>query len=95
MVFTPGLWIRKNKRFSTVLGGTVLASILFFLTTNLAVWAFGTMYSHNLTGLMECYAMAVPFFKNSLLGDLFYTGIMVGSVEAIQTWQKTAKIVKI
>lgn len=81
-----GLAIQKHKRVSTVLGGALLASILFFIITNGAVWAFGTMYSHNLNGLIQSYLMALPFFKNTLLGDLFYTGVLVGSMEVIQNY---------
>ena len=76
-----GLLVRKNKKFSTVLGGTLLGSILFFLITNASVWAFGTMYMHNFAGLMQSYTMAIPFFKNSLFGNLFYVGILVGGFE--------------
>lgn len=78
-----GLWVRKNKKLSTIVGGTVLGSILFFLVTNFAVWAFGTMYTHDFAGLTQSYLMAIPFFRNSLLGDLFYTGLLVGTYEAI------------
>jgi hypothetical protein len=77
-----GLMIRKDKKLSTVLGGTILGSVIFYLLTNFAVWSFGSWYEHNLTGLISCYAMAIPFFRNSLLGDLFYTGILVGAYEA-------------
>lgn len=78
-----GLWVRKNKKLSTVVGGTVLGSILFFLITNFSVWAFGTMYTHDFSGLTQSYIMAIPFFRNSLLGDLFYVGLLVGTYEAI------------
>lgn len=77
-----GLAIRKNKKLSTVLGGTILGSVIFYLVTNGAVWAFGNWYGHNLSGLINCYAMAIPFFRNSLLGDLFYTGVLAGVYEA-------------
>ena len=76
-----GLWIRRRRTFTRVLGGAVFGSILFFLTTNAAVWAFGAMYPHTIGGLLESYTMAIPFFRNSLLGDLFYVGILVGSME--------------
>jgi len=79
-----GLLIRKNKKFYTVLGGTVLGSIIFFLLTNAAVWVFGTLYPHSLAGLMESYAMAIPFFRNSLLGNLFYVGVLVGGYESVK-----------
>src|SRR3989339_767058 len=78
-----GLLVRKNKKAATVIGGTILGSILFFLITKCAVWAFGSMYTLSFAGLMQCYAMAIPFFKNTLLGDLFYTGVLVGSFEAL------------
>ncbi|MFZ2189628.1 MAG: DUF6580 family putative transport protein [Candidatus Magasanikiibacteriota bacterium] len=78
-----GLTIRKNIKFASVLSVTLLSSVLFFLITNFAVWAFGTMYIHNFTGLVQSYVMAVPFFKNSLLGDLFYVGVLVGGYETV------------
>ena len=78
-----GLLVKKNKKFSTILGGTLLGSILFFFVTNFAVWAFGIMYAHSFAGLIQCFMMAIPFFRNSLLGNLFYTGVLVGSVEAV------------
>lgn len=78
-----GLLVRKNKKAATVIGGTILGSILFFLITNFAVWTFGTIYAHDFAGLVQCYAMAIPFFKNTLLGDLFYTSVLVGSFELI------------
>lgn len=81
-----GLLVRKNKKFSTILGGTLLGSVLFFVVTNAAVWAFGTMYPHTIEGLMSSYAMGIPFFKNTLMGDLFYTGVLVGSMEAVLFW---------
>ncbi|MBI5222731.1 MAG: hypothetical protein HY980_04550 [Candidatus Magasanikbacteria bacterium] len=79
-----GLLVRKNKKLSTIIGGTVLGSILFFLITNFAVWAFGSMYAHNFTGLMQSFIMAIPFFRNSLLGDLFYVGLLTGTYESIR-----------
>lgn len=85
-----GLLVKRNnhssptgKKILNILSGTLVGSILFFLLTNLAVWAFGTMYTHTFSGLIQSYTMAIPFFKNSLLGDLFYCGIMIGGYEFI------------
>jgi len=90
-----GLIIRKHKKLSTVLGGTVLGGVIFYLATNGAVWAFGTLYPHTLAGLTQCYYMAIPFFRNSLLGDLFYTGILVGAYEACLALLYREKKVKV
>lgn len=49
------------------------ASILFFVVTNFGVWLQSGMYARTLAGLVECYYMALPFFRNTLLGDMVYT----------------------
>jgi hypothetical protein len=55
-------------------------SVQFFVVTNILVWAGGhdTSYPLTLAGLGECYVAAVPFFKNTLAGDLLYTGLFFG-----------------
>lgn len=82
-----GLIIRKKKNLFSVLFVTLLSSVLFYLITNTAVWAFGTMYTHNFAGLIQSYTMAIPFFKNSLLGDLFYVGILIGGYEMVMSFR--------
>lgn len=66
-----GIMIRKHKTFSRVATATIIGSLLFFLTTNAAVWAFGTMYPHTAAGLVQSYIMGLPFLKGTLFGDLF------------------------
>ncbi|MBI3335242.1 MAG: hypothetical protein HY001_01975 [Candidatus Portnoybacteria bacterium] len=83
-----GLWVRGRKRFSTVLGGTLCGSTLFFLITNAAVWAFSGIYPFTLSGLAQSYIMAIPFFRSTVLGDLFYVGLLMGSYEYITYWIK-------
>jgi len=39
------------------------------------------MYPKNPGGLLSCYAAGIPFFRNTILGDLFYCGLMFGSFE--------------
>ncbi len=73
-----------QPKFAPTVGLTLAGSIFFFLTTNAAVWAFGTMYTHDFVGLIQSYTMALPFFRNGLLGDLFYTGILVGSYQLVK-----------
>jgi hypothetical protein len=54
------------------------ASSLFFVTSNLATWAEGTLYPMTLPGLLKCYIAAIPFFKYTLLADLLGTGLLFG-----------------
>jgi len=68
---------------------TVAASVFFFATTNLAVWAFSGMYTHNINGLSQCFTLALPFFRNSLLGDLIYTASLFGCYSFAQAYAHT------
>lgn len=56
------------------------ASVLFFLITNFASWtSSASLYPQNFGGLMTCYAAGIPFFWNTLAGDLFYAAILFGA----------------
>lgn len=56
----------------------VSSSMFFFVATNFAVWLWSGMYAHSLSGLSQCFTLALPFFRNTLLSDLFYTGLLFG-----------------
>lgn len=76
-----GLWLRNHRSTATIVGGALTASILFFLITNFAVWYGGTMYPQNWQGLVTAYVAGIPFFRNTLLGDLTYTAVLFGAYE--------------
>lgn len=63
----------KNNKWQSLLNASLISSVLFFLITNFGVWATGTMYAKNFNGLMQSYAMGIPFFRNTILSDLFYS----------------------
>jgi uncharacterized protein DUF6580 len=54
------------------------SSPIFFLLTNLAVWAFTPMYAATAAGLIKCYVAALPFLQNMLAGDLFWGFALFG-----------------
>lgn len=64
--------------------GQMLGSLLFFVLTNFSIWFHSGMYSKNLDGFLTCYAMALPFLKWQLLGDLFYFSLLVGGYKLTQ-----------
>ncbi|MCJ7553171.1 MAG: hypothetical protein MUO34_04730 [Ignavibacteriaceae bacterium] len=88
-----GMIMLKKKSVLTVILASVSASVLFFVLTNLAFWATDTLYSTNLTGLAVCFTAAIPFFHNTLMGDLFYTGVMFGLFELAKA--KFPQLVKV
>lgn len=60
---------------------TLLGSSLHFILTNFAVWAFTGLYAKTMTGLLMAYTMAVPFFKWTVAGDVFYAVLFVSAIE--------------
>jgi len=79
-----GLLIKDNKSIATVFGSTLLGGFLFFLITNWSVWVFSTMYSPTISGLLESYYYALPFWRNMMVGDMFYVTILVGGYELVK-----------
>jgi len=88
-----GLLIKKHKNMKTILAGSLFASVLFFLITNFAVWQFTAWYPKTFSGMVQCYILALPFFRNTLLGDLFYTGILFGVYEFIFNLVKRKRLI--
>ena len=85
-----GLWLKKRvesrsglNKAGYIAGTALVSSIIFFITTNFGVWLSGMMYEMSFKGLVECYTMAVPFFRNSLAGDMFYAAAMFGIYELV------------
>ncbi|NOQ67933.1 hypothetical protein GQ568_00655 [Patescibacteria group bacterium] len=59
----------------------LLSSVFFYLYTNFGWWLMSGMYEYSLSGLIRCYWMAIPFFRNNLVGNLIFVpvGIYVAS----------------
>jgi len=76
-----GLRVRTHKTVINTIGGVVMGSSLFFLLTNWSVWAFGTMYTKTFSGLLQSYIMAIPFFRNSMIGDVFFVVVLCAIAE--------------
>ena len=75
----------KKMSIKTIL----LSSISFFVITNFGVWLFA--YPKSLNGLMECYTLAIPFFRNSLIGDFVFSGVLYYGFEFVsRKYLKTA-----
>jgi hypothetical protein len=71
---SDGTW---NTAWRLAICGLVPA-MLFFVVTNFAVWAFQSDYEKSWAGLVQCYWMAVPFFRWMLAGDVFYLAVLFG-----------------
>ena len=73
-----GFWLRRRRSVARIGAATLFGAIQFFLVTNFAVWAVGLSYPRTGAGLLACYAAGVPFFWNTLAGDVFYVTLLFG-----------------
>ncbi|PWB38351.1 MAG: hypothetical protein C3F02_04225 [Parcubacteria group bacterium] len=81
-----GLCLKNKVSFIGVANASLGSAVLFFLLTNGAVWFFGTWYSHDLGGLLQCFTLAVPFFRNTVLSNLFYSIILFTAYDYVRHW---------
>jgi len=89
--------IRKDsvlpRRVGNIFLASVSASVLFFIITNFTQWLSYPLYSKDITGLIACYVAAIPFFHHTLLGDLFFAGVLFGAFELVKV--KFPELVKV
>jgi hypothetical protein len=78
--------LRKNPSVMPAIAASLVSSVLFFLITNYGTWVTGVLYPQTAEGLMMAYTAGIPFFRNSILGDLFFTAILFGGFQALERW---------
>jgi hypothetical protein len=69
----------RNARWPLAFPLAAASSVIFFVVTNFAVWLTSGMYPLDAAGLTKCYVAALPFFQNTLIGDLLWTAALFGS----------------
>ncbi len=79
-----GFILLRKVKFSNVIIASIIASFVFFLVSNLGPFFAGVMYPHTWAGLIMCYTAALPFFGNTILGDLFFVGVLFGGFELVK-----------
>lgn len=82
----------RSINIKTVYGGTLIASIAFFVLSNLGVF-FEGYYGYTFSGFINTYVMAIPFFKNSLLADFIGSSVIFAAYYTIKNFIPT-KLVK-
>lgn len=87
-----GILVLQKVSVIKVVTAAIASSLIFFLITNFAFLypeaatpdpALGN-YPHNWTGIIASYEAGLPFLKNQILGDLFYSGVLFGGFYLLQ-----------
>lgn len=91
LIVLVGEWLKSGSVFKSVFVGGLLAGGLHFVITNFGVWIGGSTnvttglpFTKDWAGLVECYTLAIPFFRNMLLGNWIFGAILFGAFELAQ-----------
>jgi hypothetical protein len=73
-----GFMLKKHITVTNTTMAVVASSVVFFLVTNFGSWLMSGLYPYTAAGLVQAYVAGIPFFQNSLLGNLAYSAIIFG-----------------
>jgi hypothetical protein len=76
-----GLTLKKSKNPIKIGTAALSGSTLFFLVTNAAVWGFTPLYEKSISGLVQALAAGIPFYRNAIVGDVWYSLLLFGVCE--------------
>ncbi|HEX5432368.1 MAG TPA: DUF6580 family putative transport protein [Bryobacteraceae bacterium] len=85
-----GRFLRRKDGAAATAAVALVSSLSFFIITNFMVWATGALYPHTFAGLATCFAAAVPFYQNEILGDAFYTVALFGGHALLRRFAQPA-----
>lgn len=87
-----GRRISRVNNFSHIMIAVFTSSLLFFLITNFGVWFVSGLYPRTFDGLVAAYYMALPFYRNTIIGDLIYSFVFIyGYFFIMQTLRSFSK----
>ena len=79
-----GFMLKNKITFTNTAFAVLASSVLFFLLTNFGAWLTSALYVKTAAGLMQAFVAGIPFFQNSLLGNLVYAAVIFGGYRLLQ-----------
>ncbi len=80
-----GIWLRNRLSVMTVASTAIATSLMFFVVTNFGAWLFNQgLYPMTSAGLLQSYIAGIPFYANTLIGDLFFTALLFGGFQVLE-----------
>ena len=80
-VFLFSYFFNNEIKIKNIVINSISGALIFFFVSNFGVWiSSGGFYPLNFSGLISCYAAAIPFFRNTLSSTLLYSVILFAPV---------------
>ena len=95
LITVLGFWLKGRKDFLTITALSIFSSVIFFVITNFGAWAVPGLYPPTAEGLQQCFIMAIPFFRATLLSSLLYSLIFFGLYEWTAVRVKNTKLARV
>jgi len=83
-----GAWVARRKSWLWLLNGSLVGALVFYFVTNTQSWLGDAFYAKSLAGWWQALTVGHPeypptifFFRNTLFGDLMFTGLFAGVME--------------
>lgn len=93
LIITALATFMQKRSVANIALAAIWSGAIFFLLSNLGVWASSNFYPKSLSGLAACYAAAIPFYKNeffgnfllnSIMGNIFYSALLFGAYSIME-----------
>jgi hypothetical protein len=84
--------LSKKINFKNLFIYGFAGSVIFFIFSNFGVWVLGSPgvsnlpYDKSLSGLIECYVFAIPFFPNTFLSTLIFSYPAIYIYKSLPAW---------
>lgn len=85
MILIGSLYAKKPSLLAFT-GVAVGGSLAFFLISNFALWPFYAQYPHTIGGVIESYAMALPFYRGTFASDMIFSAILFAGYESAKVF---------
>tara|TARA_X000001036_G_scaffold418240_1_gene436914 strand:+ start:455 stop:955 length:501 start_codon:yes stop_codon:yes gene_type:complete len=73
LIGVASMYFRSS--FLSRISGALFGALIFFIITNFGVWTSG-MYEYNLSGLISCYTLAIPFFGYTIISTFIFSSLI-------------------
>ena len=93
LVVLIGRGLGEKRGAPVLVLGALIGSVTFFLVTNAGVWWASAIYPHSVAGLLTCYAAALPFFHNTVLATVLFSGLLFGGEYYLKRFQARRALV--
>jgi hypothetical protein len=94
LVTLLGFGLQKKTSGLKMISFSLVSSLVFFAVSNFGVWLMG-WYPPTLSGLAQCYFMALPFLRDLTVSTVVYSAVFFGAYELIARSIKNEKLASV